>query len=270
MPELPEVETVRRGLESVLGPQPAIAQARRNRPDLRIPIPRTLPARLAGQPIIAIERRAKLLLWRIGTGTLINHLGMTGSWRIREGQAAKHDHFELTLTDDRVLVYADPRRFGLITWTDEDPHQHPLLGGLGPEPLSDDFDVACLAEACRGRKAAIKQVIMSNAVVVGVGNIYAAESLFRAGIDPRRPAGRISRERLAKLVTAIKTVLAAAIEAGGSTIRDFRQAGGSSGYFQHDFRVYGRAGEACRSCGATLKGAVIGQRASTWCPRCQR
>ena len=279
MPELPEVETVRCGLEHLLGPKALIVHAEVRRRDLRLPIPPEIPACLHGQAIRRVERRAKFLLWRLDGLTLINHLGMTGSWRQAQAEKAEkaaddreHDHVVLVLRDQRRLIYHDPRRFGLLTWCPPGQEMsHPWLARLGPEPLDTEaFTVDSLAAACARRSGPIKVAIMTAAVVVGVGNIYAAEALFRAGIRPATPARRVSRERLARLVAAIRDVLNEAIAAGGSTIRDFRQAGGSSGYFQTTFAVYGRGGEPCRACGTTLRHEVLGQRATVWCPRCQR
>jgi len=273
MPELPEVETVRRGLVDLLGRGSRIETAEIRRRDLRIPVPPRLPRALAGQDVLAVDRRAKYLLWRLPDLTLINHLGMTGSWRAAPpGDERRHDHCVLHLADGRRLVYHDPRRFGMLTCSDPGCEAElPNLARLGPEPLDPEaFHLDHLAAACARRPGPIKAAIMTGAVVVGVGNIYAAEALYRAGIRPQARANAISRRRLGRLVDAIRAVLVDAIAAGGSTIRDFRQAGGSGGYFQADFAVYGRGGEACRCCGATLKQAVVAQRATVWCPKCQR
>ncbi len=273
MPELPEVETVRRGLERLLGPSPRISHGELRRRDLRIPIPACLPAALAGQPILGLQRRAKFLLWRLPELTLINHLGMTGSWReAPPGDERLHDHCYLHLADGRRLAYRDPRRFGLIeAATPGREADHPCLAALGPEPLDQEaFTLAHFAACCARRSGPIKAAIMSNAVVVGVGNIYAAEALFRAGIRPQTPARRLSPIRLERLRRAIREVLIEALAAGGSTIRDFRQAGGSSGYFQASFKVYGREGQPCHACGGELRHTVLAQRATVWCPRCQR
>lgn len=273
MPELPEVETVCTGLNALIKPGTRITNVVVRQRQLRYPIPTRLSAMLHQQPIRGIQRRAKYLIWDCGSCSLINHLGMTGSWRQETMDTAlrPHDHCLLQLANGQQLIYHDPRRFGMLSCVRGNPLQHRLLAALGPEPLdSDRFDAAYLYQRSRGRRCCIKQLIMDQAVVVGVGNIYASESLYRAGIAPRRPAGRISRQRLAALVTAIRTVLQEAINAGGSTISDFRQAGGSSGYFQHQFAVYERAGEACHRCQTAIKQAVIGQRSSYWCPQCQR
>lgn len=273
MPELPEVETVRAGLERLLGTDARIARIELMRKDLRTAIPRELPRRLAGQPITGIRRRAKYLLWTTPAGSLLCHLGMTGSWRLAAaGEERDHDHCYLHLTDGRRLAFRDPRRFGLLGFVPPGGEaSHPSLAGLGPEPLdATAFTPAYLHARCRGRRGPIKALIMDQAIVVGVGNIYAQEALFRAGIRPTRAAGRVPRDRLAALVTEIRSVLGEAIAAGGSTISDFRQAGGGSGYFQHNFQVYDRGGQPCRRCGSTLKSGVVGGRGTTWCPKCQR
>lgn len=272
MPELPEVDTVRAGLTTLLGTGAVIARLECRRPDLRGPIPADLPAAVEGHRILSITRRAKYLLWDCDGVGLLNHLGMTGSWRLDDGQARDHDHIVLHLSDGRRLIYRDPRRFGRLDRYDPAAASaHPLLANLGPEPLDQtQFHPAHLIAACKGRKTAIKPLIMDQRIVVGVGNIYASEALFRAGIAPTRAAGRVSAQRLTTLVEHIRDVLAEAIAAGGSTIRDFTQAGGSEGYFQANFRVYGRGGEPCVTCGRPLTQAVIGQRMTYWCQTCQR
>lgn len=273
MPELPEVETVRAGLERLLGDAARIHRIELMRKDLRVVIPRDLPRRLAGQPITAIRRRAKYLLWTTPAGSLLCHLGMTGSWReAAPGDERDHDHCYLHLTDGRRLAFRDPRRFGLLGFVPPGGEaDHPSLAGLGPEPLDERaFTAEHLRARCRGRRGPIKALIMDQAVVVGVGNIYAQEALFRVGIRPTRAAGRVTAAQLAALVAEIRTVLAEAIAAGGSTISDFRQAGGGSGYFQHNFQVYDRGGQPCRRCGAPLAAGVVGGRGTTWCRACQR
>ena len=272
MPELPEVETVRAGLELLLAGA-TIARVELRRRTLRATIPARLPARLAGQPVVAVRRRAKYLLLDTPSGTLLCHLGMTGTWRLAPaGSERDHDHCYLHLQDGRRLAFRDPRRFGLLDFIPLGAEQeHPRLAGLGVEPLDEAaFTADYLAAACRGRRQAIKAVIMDQATVVGVGNIYAQEALFRAELRPQRAAGRIPRAALVTLVTVIRAILRAALTAGGSTINDFRQAGGASGYFQHQFRVYGRAGQPCPTCAATLVGGVVGGRGTTWCRSCQR
>lgn len=270
MPELPEVETTRRGIEPhLLGRRVEQLLVRERR--LRWPIPEDLDVRLAGQRIEAVERRAKYLLIRVECGSLIVHLGMSGSLRLVDDDApvGKHDHVDLLLDSGKRLRYCDPRRFGAWLWS-EDPLGHDLLARLGPEPLGEAFDGERLFQLSRGRSMAVKPFIMDNAVVVGVGNIYASEALFAAGIDPRRPAGAISRARYDRLAAEIRRVLAHAIERGGTTLRDFVGGDGKPGYFQQELFVYGRGGEFCRLCGATLREVRLGQRASVYCGRCQR
>lgn len=272
MPELPEVETVRAGLERMLGARAVIRQVEPTRADLRAPMPTDLAARLAGQPLITIRRRAKYLLFTTPAATLLCHLGMTGSWRLAPiGDERPHDHLYLHLADGRRLAFRDPRRFGLIDLIAPGMEaQHPRLRMLGPEPLESAFSAAHLEDLGRGRRVAVKPFIMDQRVVVGVGNIYAQEALFRAGIRPARSAGRLDHAMWATLVRHIRKVLMEAIRAGGSTISDFRQAGGSAGHFQTRFRVYDRAGEPCTACGRGLVGGVIGGRGTTWCRHCQR
>jgi len=270
MPELPEVETVRRGLvPHLLGRRFVAAVVREAR--LRWPVPADLEARIRGRLILGLQRRGKYLLMQLDDAWLICHLGMSGNLRLvpADTPLRKHDHIDLLLDDGQVLRYRDPRRFGALLWT-PDPAGHPLIAGLGVEPLSDEFDGARLHALCRGRSSAIKQVIMDAHLLVGVGNIYANEALFQAGIDPRIPAGRLSRPRCAGLAAAIKDVLARAIAAGGSTLRDFVDGHGNPGWFQQTYRVYGRAGLPCATCGNPIRSQRLGARATCWCPRCQR
>lgn len=271
MPELPEVETTRRGIAPHLAGH-AVTDVIVRHPQLRWPVPRGLAGKLRGRTISAVERRAKYLLLRFDHGTLILHLGMSGSLRLVDAgtPAGKHEHFDLVLDSGRALRLTDPRRFGAVLWTRDDPIQHELLRDLGPEPLGDDFDTEYLYLVTRKRKTAIKLFIMDSKIVVGVGNIYASESLFRAGIHPSRAAGSLSRERCARLVTAIREVLNAAIKQGGTTLRDFTGGDGKPGYFAQELRVYGRAGEPCTNCGTSIKSSRHGQRATYYCPRCQR
>lgn len=270
MPELPEVETTRRGIAPYLEGQRVSRVIVRER-RLRWPIPEDLDVRLSGQLILRVERRAKYLLLGAEAGTLISHLGMSGSLRLVEAglAAGKHEHVDIELESGMALRYTDPRRFGALLWS-QDPLNHELLRHLGPEPLTDLFDGDRLFQLSRGRSMAVKPFIMDNAVVVGVGNIYASEALFAAGIDPRREAGSISRARYLKLAEAIKRILAQAIECGGTTLRDFVGGDGKPGYFQQELWVYGRGGEFCRQCGSSLREIRLGQRASVYCPRCQR
>ncbi|WP_371232562.1 bifunctional DNA-formamidopyrimidine glycosylase/DNA-(apurinic or apyrimidinic site) lyase [Pseudomonas sp. QE6] len=270
MPELPEVETTRRGIAPYLEGQRVSRVIVRER-RLRWPIPEDLDVRLSGQRILQVERRAKYLLLNAEVGTLISHLGMSGSLRLVECglPAARHEHVDIELESGLALRYTDPRRFGALLWS-QAPLEHELLRHLGPEPLTDAFEGERLYQMSRGRSMAVKPFIMDNAVVVGVGNIYATEALFAAGIDPRREAGTISRARYLKLAQEIKRILAIAIERGGTTLRDFVGGDGQPGYFQQELFVYGRGGEFCKVCGSTLREVRLGQRASVYCPRCQR
>ena len=269
MPELPEVEVTRRGIApQVAGRQISAVAVREARLRWRVP---DAVRRLAGRTVRAVERRAKYLLLDCGDGTLILHLGMSGSLRLLPSDAApeKHDHFDLVL-GDRMLRLRDPRRFGAVLWTTADLATHPLLRHLGVEPLSRALDGRRLLALTRGRRSAIKLFIMDSRQVVGVGNIYASESLHRAGIDPRKPARRLSPEQCARLSNAIKQTLRAAIRAGGSSLRNFVGSDGVYGCFQHRARVYDRAGQPCRDCGAPVRRIVQGQRSTYYCPRCQR
>lgn len=270
MPELPEVETTRRGIAPYLEGQRVSRVVVRER-RLRWPIPDDLDVRLSGQRIVSVERRAKYLLIKAEVGTLISHLGMSGNLRLVELglPASRHEHVDIELESGLALRYTDPRRFGAMLWS-LDPLKHELLLRLGPEPLTELFDGDRLFKLSRGRVMAVKPFIMDNAIVVGVGNIYATEALFAAGIDPRREAGGISRGRYLKLALEIKRVLAAAIERGGTTLRDFVGGDGQPGYFQQELFVYGRGGMPCKVCGTDLRELKLGQRASVYCPRCQR
>jgi formamidopyrimidine-DNA glycosylase len=271
MPELPEVETTRRGIEPhVLGARVSEVIVRRR--DLRQPVSKNLSA-IEGRRVTSVRRRSKyLLLGMDDGGTLLIHLGMSGSLRVISPADPwkTHDHVGITLSNGRQLRFHDPRRFGLVLRLTGDPAAHPLLKDLGPEPLEDDFTAAHLQGACARRSAAIKLVIMDAKVVVGVGNIYASEALFRAGILPRTAAKRISKPRLAKLVAAIREVLTDAIKEGGTTLRDFLHSDGEPGYFRQRLFVYERKGEPCRVCGTPIRHAVLGQRSTYWCPKCQK
>jgi len=269
MPELPEVEVTRRGLEPQLAGR-VISGVAVRQPRLRWPISAGVHA-LAGRTIRAVLRRGKYLLVDCGGGHLIVHLGMSGSLRLLASGIApgKHDHFDLLL-GERLLRLRDPRRFGAVLWTAEPLASHPLLAHLGIEPLSRALDAARLHALTRGHRTPIKQFLMDGRRVVGVGNIYASESLFRAGINPRMPAHRISIEKCKALSVAIKHTLRAAIRAGGSSLRDFVGADGNAGYFQQRYWVYDRAGERCRRCNEKVKRIVQGSRATYFCPRCQR
>ncbi|WP_027349990.1 bifunctional DNA-formamidopyrimidine glycosylase/DNA-(apurinic or apyrimidinic site) lyase [Halotalea alkalilenta] len=271
MPELPEVETTRRGIAPFVENE-RIEEVTVRESRLRSPVPADLAERIVGERVGTILRRAKYLLLPVAGGHLLWHLGMSGSLRLTQGQDApkRHDHIELRMSSGWLLRYHDPRRFGALDFITGDPLTDRRLIRLGPEPLSDDFDGDRLHRLSRGKRAAVKTFIMDNAVVVGVGNIYAAEALFIAGIDPRRAAGRISLERYRLLCAAIKQVLAAAIEQGGTTLRDFVSGQGEPGYFAQRLNVYGRAGEPCRRCAAPLLQVTLGQRASVFCATCQR
>jgi len=272
MPELPEVETTRRGVAPWIEGTRVVAVDLRQ-PQLRWLVPETLARELPGRRVLAAERRAKYLLFRAeGDRTLMLHLGMSGSLRVLQAAAppGKHDHLDLLLEGGRLLRFHDPRRFGSADWIAGEPLHHPLLRELGPEPLGPGFSAEYLAAACRGRRIAIKQLIMNGRIVVGVGNIYASEALFRAGIHPLRAAGRIGAPRLAALVTAIREVLEAAIRQGGTTLRDFAWGDGQHGYFRPELAVYDRAGEPCLRCAGTIRSIVQGQRSSYYCASCQR
>ncbi|TAL88877.1 MAG: bifunctional DNA-formamidopyrimidine glycosylase/DNA-(apurinic or apyrimidinic site) lyase [Rhodanobacter sp.] len=275
MPELPEVETTRRGIAPYLIGRRVTGVILR-RPDLRWPIPAEISALLPGQRIDAVERRAKYLLLHTAAGSALLHLGMSGVLRVLPPDApvGKHDHVDIALERTlaqapRILRFTDPRRFGCLLW--QAPGEtHELLAHLGPEPLADAFDGDLLWRRSRGRTAAVKLFLMDSAVVVGVGNIYASEVLFAAGIDPRRAAGAVARARYARLATEVKRILAWAIECGGTTLRDFLNPDGAPGYFLRELYVYGRAGQPCRICGTSIRQAVLGQRSTFWCPHCQR
>jgi formamidopyrimidine-DNA glycosylase len=275
VPELPEVETTRRGIAPHLVGRRVVSVTLR-RPDLRWPIPREISELLPGQRIDAIERRAKYLLLQTQAGSAILHLGMSGVLRVLPPDIAPgvHDHVDILFDaakgkPARILRFTDPRRFGSLLWQPPGT-THELLAGLGPEPLTDDFDGDLLWQRSRGRKAAVKLFLMDNAIVVGVGNIYASEALFAAGIDPRKPAGSISRARYQRLAAEVKRILAWAIERGGTTLRDFLNPDGAPGYFFRELFVYGREGEPCKVCGTPIRQKVIGQRSTFWCPICQK
>ena len=239
---------------------------------LRWPIDAKIESAIRGRLVRRVDRRAKYLLIGSDAGTLIVHLGMSGSLRIVSSDVAPrpHDHWDLVIDSGKVLRFHDPRRFGSLHWTESDPLEHPLLAKLAPEPLSDEFDGEYLYRATRRRSVAIKQFLMNSHVVVGVGNIYANEALFRARISPRRAAGRLTRAEAQRLVRAIKSVLEEAIEIGGTTLRDYVDASGMPGYFKQKLFVYERAKQPCRVCKTPIKQAVQGQRSTYWCATCQR
>ncbi len=269
MPELPEVETTRRGLEPHVRGRVITGVTVRHR-GLRWPVPRRLAERMIGRRIERIERRGKYLLLHCGEGTLIVHLGMSGSLRLARAAEppGPWDHVDVAL-GDQVMRLRDPRRFGAVLWHPGDPHSHKLLAGLGVEPLGPAFTPAFLYAASRGRRVAVKLFLMNAAVVVGVGNIYASESLFRAGLDPRRPAGSLSRAQCAKLAAAVRETLELAIAAGGASLRDYVATDGEPGHFQQQYFVYGRGGEPCRQCGTPVRRIVQGARSTFFCQRCQ-
>lgn len=272
MPELPEVETTRRGVAPwIEGVRVSGVDVRQ--PALRWPVPHSLARELPGRRIVTARRRAKYLLFETeGNHTLMLHLGMSGSLRVLQQPepAGVHDHIDITLENGRVLRFRDPRRFGSVDWVRGDPLQHPLLRALGPEPLGPEFTAQYLLDACRGRRTAIKQHIMNGRIVVGVGNIYASESLFRAGIHPTRAAGRISAPRITALVGSIRSVLEDAIRQGGTTLRDFAWGDGQSGYFRIELAAYDRAGQPCQRCHGIIRAIVQGQRTTYYCPGCQK
>ncbi|ANB19425.1 bifunctional DNA-formamidopyrimidine glycosylase/DNA-(apurinic or apyrimidinic site) lyase [Dokdonella koreensis] len=269
MPELPEVETARRGLAPHLVGQRVDALDIRQ-PKLRWPIPPALREGLVGHRIEAVQRRAKYLLVDTDAGSALLHLGMSGMLRVLPASTpiGPHDHVDWQLESGRVLRYTDPRRFGCQLWQPRG-ETHPLLAHLGPEPLSDAFDGDLLWHRSRGRAAPVKLFVMDQAIVVGVGNIYASEALFAAGIDPRQAAGRIARARYVRLADAVRRILAHAITRGGTTLRDFLNPDGAPGYFEQELFVYGREGQACRTCGTPIRGVRLGQRSTFYCPACQ-
>lgn len=270
MPELPEVETTLRGIAPLITGRRITAVHIRER-RLRWPVPRGLAARLTGQTLLTAQRRAKYLLLATGAGHMIVHLGMSGSLRVLDGAtpAGPHDHIDWVLDNGTMLRLRDPRRFGCVLWTRSEPFEHPLLKGLGPEPLSAQFNGAYLYHAAHKRRSAVKAFLMDSHIVAGVGNIYANEALFASGIHPARAAGRISAERYQRLAEAVKYTLRRAITAGGTTLRDFTRADGNPGYFRHALQVYDRAGEPCPRCARPLQRQWIGQRASFLCRSCQ-
>lgn len=270
MPELPEVETTCRGVAPHIEGRALRALIVRN-PNLRWPVPDFLSREIEGDKLQRVQRRGKYILLGFSTGDVMVHLGMSGSLRIMDSavEVGKHDHVDFCFDGGQIMRLTDPRRFGSVLWQPHGEH-HELLYSLGPEPMSDDFNADYLYQCCKGRKAAIKQVVMNSKVVVGVGNIYASEALFKSSIDPRRAAGRISLERLQALVIAIKEVLIAAIEQGGTTLKDFVGGDGKPGYFKQELNVYGRAGQPCVNCMSPLIEVRLGQRSTVFCKCCQR
>jgi len=271
MPELPEVETTRRGIAPHIEGQ-RVSRILVRQPRLRWPIPETVLERLPPAQLHRVRRRAKYLLLEFETGHLLMHLGMSGSLHIVDPQhdAGKHDHLDLVFDNGQALRLTDPRRFGAVLWLGADPLEHPLLARLGPEPFSNEFAGSYLYRLSRGRKLPVKQFIMNQHIVTGVGNIYASEALFHSGIRPTRPAGKISAVRYQHLADAIKEVLAQAIAQGGTTLRDFVGGDGKPGYFQQQLHVYGRTGLPCSRCGHPLQETRLGNRSSVYCSHCQR
>ena len=272
MPELPEVETTLRGIAPHILNQ-TVCTVTVRQPKLRWQIPPVLPEILRGLVVRECRRRAKYLLIRFDTGVLLVHLGMSGSLRIWHGgapAAGKHDHVDIAFANGTLLRYHDPRRFGAILWLAGAAEHHDLLKDLGIEPLSDDFTADYLSQALQKRGSPVKTALMDNKIVVGVGNIYANESLFQAAIAPQRAAKSLSKTECAALTAAVKHILCRAIETGGSTLRDFVNSEGKSGYFQQEYKVYGRANQPCAQCGTPIVKTVIGQRGTFYCPVCQK
>lgn len=275
MPELPEVETTLRGISPHIQGK-TVADVVLRQTKLRWQINPQLAELLAGQEVLSCRRRAKYLIIGFATGILLIHLGMSGSLRIftdgdtRIDHPDKHDHADIVFADGTVLRYHDPRKFGAILWYEGIAEHHPLLEKLGPEPLSDDFSADYLYQKLKTQKRAVKLALMDNAVVVGVGNIYANESLFKSGISPTRPADKVKKKECVVLVETVKAVLQRAIETGGSTLRDFVNSDGKSGYFQQEYTVYGRQNEPCVRCGGLVQKEVLGQRGTFYCPNCQK
>lgn len=271
MPELPEVETTRRGIAPLAVGRRVVALKVYDR-RLRWPVPASLPKRVVGQTIAALDRRSKYLLFRFGAWTLLLHLGMTGSLRAYTDAPPRrtHDHVDLVLDSGVTLRYHDPRRFGALLWLRPPAEAHPLLAGLGPEPFAPAFDGEYLWRSTRRRSTAIKLALMDNRLVAGVGNIYANEALFRAGIRPTRPVDRLARARYDRLADAVRATLSDALAKGGSTLRDYVDSRGEPGYFQLDYFVYGRERLPCRVCGTPIRQVRLGGRATNYCPRCQR
>lgn len=271
MPELPEVETTRRGIAPHITGRTVRRVVVRDR-RLRWPVPRRLAEELTGQVIDRVGRRAKYLLLETDTGTAILHLGMSGSLKLVDSSTppGKHDHVDLQLENGRTLRFTDPRRFGSLHWTTRPVVTHRLLRDLGPEPLDAAFTGDYLYGLSRGRRVAVKNFIMNSHIVVGIGNIYASEALYMAGIHPKRLAGRISRQKYALLCEVVREVLQDAIAAGGTTLRDFVNGEGKPGYFRQHLNVYGRSGQPCISCRVPIREIRLGQRSTFYCPKCQR
>lgn len=271
MPELPEVETTRRGIRPYLQGQ-IVQRVVVRQAKLRWPIPPELPEQLQGQTVLDVSRRGKYLLLHFDHGTVLWHLGMSGSLRIVADRAphGKHDHVDLELGNGRIVRFNDPRRFGAVVWTEQPAYEHPLLHHLGPEPLSDALDGDYLFARSRKRTVAVKSWLMDSKVVVGVGNIYANEALFASAIHPLKQAGKLSRPQCHRLAQHVKYILAHAIERGGTTLRDFVGGDGKPGYFAQELAVYGRGGQPCRQCAKPLTEKVVTQRSTVYCTVCQK
>lgn len=273
MPELPEVETTRQGIEPYLT-NATVRSVTIRQHSLRWPIEDELATILQDQTIARVSRRAKYLLLYCDTGVLMIHLGMSGSLRVLNAKEAKyinkHDHVDIELTSNQVLRYTDPRRFGAILWSTDPIEQHKLISHLGPEPLTDEFNADYLMQNAKTKKCSVKSLIMNGKIVVGVGNIYASESLFLANIHPNIKASRLNYQQAEKLITAVKTVLQRAIQAGGTTLRDFTKSDGKPGYFAQQLNVYGRKDRPCLLCGSTIMHYKEAQRATYYCPLCQK
>ena len=271
MPELPEVETTLRGIEPHIL-NSAIAEVKIHNGQLRWPVEKQLPQLITNKKILKLERRGKYLLLQFKHGTILWHLGMSGSMKIlkKDEPRAKHDHIEILFKNKIILRYNDPRRFGALIWTEEDMYAHKLLNHLGPEPLTNDFNDTYLYEQSRKKKQKVKSWIMDSSLVVGVGNIYANESLFMSGINPNRAAGKLTKSQCEAFVREIKKVLRAAIKQGGTTLKDFSGSDGKPGYFAQKLNVYGKAGKPCPNCNKALIKKEIAQRATYYCTQCQK
>ncbi len=270
MPELPEVETTRRGIEPHIQDQLIIEIIVRDS-RLRWPVPESLKKEAVNQKILSVKRRGKYILIKTKSGTIILHLGMSGNLRILEAnsEVKKHDHIDLILSNGKCLRFHDPRRFGACLWTNDDPLDHKLIKNLGPEPWDPEFNAERLFKRSRNRKVMIKNFIMDSKVVVGVGNIYASEALFQSGIKPNIAAGKVSKKRYEKLIEVVQIILKKSIEQGGTTLKDFLDSSGQPGYFQQELLVYGRFAEPCSTCQSPIAKKTIGQRSSFFCPKCQ-
>lgn len=270
MPELPEVETTKQGIKPYLKEQIIDSITIRNA-QLRLPVPTDIELLCAGKKVMAVTRRAKYILIHLSEGYILIHLGMSGHLRIvpARTEPKKHDHIDLQMTNGNILRYCDPRRFGLFLYIDKNPYQHPLLAHLGPEPLAEEFTSQYLYQRSRNKNQPVKSFIMTNEIVVGVGNIYATESLFLTGIHPQMPAHQLTETSSHLLTTQIKKILESAINAGGTTLKDFYTFDGKPGYFSVSLQVYGRKNQPCFQCNQIIETIVIAGRHSAFCPQCQ-